>query len=139
MEKVTPQKRQRTVLELTNRLNIIDAINKKESDESIASRYHIGRSTVGDISKNRAKYLTAKDINYNPHAKVITEREFTSLIHTRVYDWLCHARARNFPGTGDQLKQKAILVGNHLNPDISFKASNGWLEEIPNSLQSFEW
>jgi hypothetical protein len=50
MEKVTPQKRQRTVTELRDRLDIID---KKESYESIASRYHIGRSTVGDISKNR--------------------------------------------------------------------------------------
>jgi hypothetical protein len=55
---------------------------------------------------------------------VIPERVH-EFIDARVYDWLCQARARNLPVTGDQPQQKAILVGNHLNPDISFKALNG--------------
>ena len=40
--------------------------------------------TVLDISKNRAnKYLAiAKDMNYHPHAKVMTENEYLTTIGT---------------------------------------------------------
>jgi hypothetical protein len=102
----------------------------KETYEEVGKRFK-----VGDIMKHKEKYLTAQERNYNPCAKVITENEFMTTVDSRIFEWFCQARARNLPITGEQVKAKALLVANSLNPDKAFKASNGWLDRFKKRYQ----
>jgi hypothetical protein len=46
-----------------------------------------------------------------------------------MYDWFKTARSKNIPLSGSILQEKALLFTSKLN-NLSFKASNGWLESF---------
>ena len=48
-------------------------------------------------------------------------------INDLLYDWYRMATARNLYPDGPLLKEKALQIAKQLN-DLSFTASNGWLE-----------
>ena len=48
----------------------------------------------------------------------------------RYYKWYCFVRERNIPVSGLLLKEEALQIAKAIDPNTSFKASNGWLESF---------
>ena len=53
-------KRKRVVLTLTQKLEVLNMLDKSVSYSNICRKFNIGRSTVGDIQKKREKILQFK-------------------------------------------------------------------------------
>ena len=51
-------------------------------------------------------------------------------VNEALYKWYCLARERNIPISGPLLKEEALLIAKKLDPETSFKASNGWLDSF---------
>ena len=47
-----------------------------------------------------------------------------------VYKWYCLARQRCIPVSGPLLQEEALQIARSIDPDSSFKASNGWLDSF---------
>ena len=71
----TNVKRKRVVLTITDKVKILELLDKSISYTIIAERFRIGKSTIGDIKKNREKFFKFKsemiDMGMTRSAKVM--------------------------------------------------------------------
>jgi len=115
----------RKILTLSDKINIIDKIEKGVSRQTIG----LPKSTISDIWKNKDTIKSQFALD-QPSKKKIRKLQFES-IDGALLDWFKIQRNRNIPLNGPILLLKAEEFGKSLG-EHNFKASNGWLDKWKN-------
>lgn len=123
------QRRKRVVLTIEDKLDILKLIDKSVSYHVIAEKYSIGKSTVGDIKKNRDKIMKfqqdATDMGMKKKAKTMKLGEDRKL-EEALYIWFRQKRMEGAPVSGPMLQVKARQLNELLQGRRDFTASEGW-------------
>ena len=128
------QKRKRTVVSLETKLEILNRLDKGESQAKLAGEYGIAKSTVFDIKNNKDKIRnfvgTMDSLAMSKECKVMRLADDEQLDRA-LFIWFMQKRSQDFPVSGAILSEKAatlhaqIHAGEETVPP--FKASRGWL------------
>ena len=125
MAKAT-KKSKRVVLSIEEKVNLLV---KSVSYTVIGEQYGIGRSTVGDIKKNRKKILEFSskmvEMGMSRKAKVMKLGDDDKLDQA-VYLWFKQKRMEGVPISGPMLSAKALQLSKGLHGETTFTASEGW-------------
>ena len=145
MSQKIQQKRKRTELALTDKIEILNLLRSNVKRTEIMNQFNIGKSTVSDIKKNeeilRQQY---SDIGIKESKIAIRNRDGAiPALDGALYEWFCAARAKHIPITEDILKIKARQmtdetvqslacpltesIENFITKLQQFKFSNGWI------------
>ena len=121
----------RKVLTLKDKIAVINYVNKNPGcgSRKVASVFNCGKTQIQGILKNRAEITEEFEKNVSENRKR-HRVEDNAAINEAVYRWYCLARERNVPVTGPLLQEEALLLAKELDPNTSFKASNGWLDSF---------
>ena len=126
-------KRRRLVLSVEDKLDILKLIEAGTSHSIIADRYGIGKSTVGDIKKNKSRLEVFKkkteDMGMKKACqKVMKFGEYKELDEA-LHIWFRQQRELDHPVSGVILQEKARVLFEQLYPESekTFTASTGFL------------
>ena len=110
-------------------MKIVDMLDKSISYTVIAEKFGIGKSTVGDIKKNREKFLKFKSemvaMGMKKKAKVM-RLTYDKQLDQVVYIWFKQKRMQSVPVTGPLLCTKALEISKTMHGETAFTASEGW-------------
>lgn len=117
------------VLSISDKLEVIKLLEQSVSYAIICERFGIGRSTVGDIKKNREKIIYFKKETEGMGMKI--EPKMMKLsnnvqLDKALYVWFCQKRMEGVPVSGPMLCEKAKLLHQLLHIEQPFVASEGW-------------
>ena len=122
------KKRKRVVLPINDKLDILKLLDKSVSHTVICEKYGIGRTTVGDIKRNREKILAFKkgmlDMGMTRKAKVMKLSDNIQL-EKAVYIWFKQKRMEGVPISGPMLCEKAMQLSKHLLGEWRFCKRHG--------------
>lgn len=122
-------KRKRVVLSIKEKLDVLKLLDKSVSYTVIAEKYGIGRSTVADIKRSKAKILRFQDemveLGVKRKVKAMKVGEDKALDQA-VYIWFKQKRMEGVPISGGIIREKALELSKKLNGDTAFTASEGW-------------
>ena len=122
------RKRSHKELTLKRRIKLIEEAESKPkpTQEDLAKRFGIGRSTVSDILRKHLIYWQSWEENRSCKRQRLSKETDLSSLNQLVYDFFRQARAKGIVITGRLLQAKAADYATSLNIE-GFKASNGWL------------
>ena len=122
-------KRKRVVLTLDQKLEILKLLKKSVSYSIICDKFGIGRSTVGDIKKNREKILQFKkdtvEMGMRRDQKTM-KLGGNAKLDKALYVWFSQKRVEGVPVSGPMLCEKARVLHKELDIEGPFVASEGW-------------
>ncbi|KAJ8928597.1 hypothetical protein NQ314_018803 [Rhamnusium bicolor] len=124
-------KRKHNTLNLEEKVKILKLIESGESFANIASKYGVGKSTVGDIKKNTTKileYVSSGDKGVGSR-KTLKLSAYPAM-EKSLYTWFLQERSRGTPLSGDILCEKAKFFYQKIAQKDDFKASSGWLQKF---------
>ena len=128
MAKAT-KKRKRVVLSIEEKVKIVDLLDKSVSYTVFGEQYGIGRSTVGDIKKNRRKILefSSKMVEMGMSRKAtVMKLGDDDKLDQAVYLWFKQKRVEGVPISGPMLSAKALQLSKGLHGETTFTASEEW-------------
>lgn len=110
---------------------MLDYVNKNPgcSSRKIAGAFNCGKTQIQGIVKSKAEIMEEFE-NNGPESRKRHRAEENAEVNEAVYKWYCFARERNIPLSGPLLKEEALLISRELDPNSTFKASNGWLDSF---------
>uniref|UniRef100_H3A5N1 HTH CENPB-type domain-containing protein n=1 Tax=Latimeria chalumnae TaxID=7897 RepID=H3A5N1_LATCH len=126
-------KRKRSVLDLKQKLQILEDLERGEKVIDVAQRYKIGNSTVsihkaGDKLWNFAAAM-GSSVRVEERKTMHVSRD--EALDKAVYMWFVQNRIRGTPIPGPILKEKAKHFHRDLNgEEAGFTASDGWLNRL---------
>jgi hypothetical protein len=120
----------------SNKRKSLTALQKKEiclakqiapfpTNQDLANAYDIGKSTVGDILREKEKWLTIDDDSSDANKKKRRNLLYDD-VDQALAIWVEQALNAGLDLSGDILKEKAVAFAELLNKN-GFKASDGWL------------
>ena len=127
-----PAKRKKIVLNIEQKLEVIDLLQKGASYSTVADKYGIGRSTIADIRKSAEKLRSFKQRMTEMGVKDVKVKAMKIGAHEKLdeglYIWFRQQREKDVPVTGVLLQEKAKLLYERLYPDATtpFSASTGF-------------
>jgi len=113
-------------LTLAQRVDVIERLNRNESQTSIATAFGVNQSQISRIQKNKDKIIEEWQRNSNPDRKRKRVGKSED-IEEALVRWFSQARSRQLPVSGPLLMEKADQLAHGLGI-TDFKATNGWLE-----------
>jgi len=113
-------------LTLAQRVDVIERLNRNESQTSIATAFGVNQSQISRIQKNKDKIIEEWQLNSNPDRKRKRVGKSED-IEEALVRWFSQARSRQLPVSGPLLMEKADQLAHGLGI-TDFKATNGWLE-----------
>lgn len=123
-------KRKRNVLNVNQKLEILQKINNGESAKKLANDYKIGVQTVRDIKKNEEKIITftrdCDDESALSKRKSMKSSTYKDL-DSALLKWFTQKRAEGIPISGVMCSEKAKFFHESLGIEGDFNASSGWL------------
>lgn len=118
--------RKRKAISLETKLKIIEDVEKSGmSNNDLAKKYNIAKSSISEIMKNKEKFMYS---TFYKHQFKLRKGKFINIEDATV-KWFRVHRSKNIPISGEMIKEKAIEFAQKLSV-TGFKASNGWLEGI---------
>jgi len=114
-------------LTLAQRVDVIERLNRNESQTSIATAFGINQSQISRIQKNKDKIIK----EWQPNSNLDRKRKCVGKsedIEEAPVRWFSQARSRQLPVSGPLLMEKADQLAHGLGI-IDLKATNGWLEK----------
>ena len=96
------------------------------SQNDLASKFGVGRSTVADIVKRKDFYKEQYSKTSNLKTQAFHASSKYGELNKILYEWFKQARGKNMPISGPVLQEKALQYATDLGLD-DFKASTGWL------------
>lgn len=129
----TSKNRNRNVLSIEQKVEIISRLNKCESVHSIMSTFKIGKSTVYDLQKRSGEILnfaSKLDSQEGSKKRKTMKSAVDEKLEDAVYVWFVQRRSRGDPISGPMLCEKALLFNEKLRGPADFKASTGWLKNF---------
>ena len=121
-------KRQRTVLTLEKRIELINASeeNPLYTHKELSEKFGVGRSSVSEILTRKEFFRDKFTKNSGLHVQRFKHGKRED-INAAVYKWFCQARSKNISLTGAIIQDFALDLAKEVG-DLDFKASNGWLD-----------
>ena len=118
----------RTVLTFGEKFQILQDMeaNPELSFRQLAKRHNVGRTTIGQIAKNRTFYRTQYGVYAESTRKKCTPITKYNSINDLVWRWYSDARDNGLLVSGSMVREKALNIAKELSEN-NFKASNGWL------------
>ena len=112
----------------------LDQLKKGESQSRLTSEYAIGKSTIGDIKKNKGKIncfaATMDSLTMSTNECKVMQIADDDKLDEALFLWFMHKRSQSLLVSGPVLCERAmekhvqIQVGESMPP---FQASRGWL------------
>ncbi|XP_041377825.1 tigger transposable element-derived protein 4-like [Gigantopelta aegis] len=119
------KKRKRVELSLSEKVNVIDQLNKKVPQTKVAQQFGVSQAQISRVATNKSKILSLWERSENPNRKRQRFGKNTD-VESAMKSWLVEARNNNIPLTGIVLKEKAKTLAQTLNkPD--FIPTSGWI------------
>ena len=117
----------RKSLPLSDKVQVVNLSEKGTSACKIAQQFGVSKTQIQSIILNKVM----RDFEDGAPAEKKRKMRQTGneRINELMYDWFKTARLKNIPLSGSILQEKALLFASKLN-NLSFKASNGWLESF---------
>jgi len=129
MASAAKPKRKRVVLTMKEKVEILKLLDSSVSYAIIAEKYGIGRSTVGDIKRNKERILQFKSemvsMGVKRTVKVMKVGDDKQLDQA-LYLWFKQKRMEGVPVSGGIIQEKALELNRKLHGETTFKASEGW-------------
>ncbi|KAJ8309151.1 hypothetical protein KUTeg_014025 [Tegillarca granosa] len=130
-----PAKRRRTQFTIAEKKEIISYKNDhpKSSQDEIASYFTlewgktVGRSTVGDILRDKSKY---SNISTDSDKSIRNRGGKFEELERALFMWFSDVRSQHVCVTDEMLIEKAKKFGGELNVDNDFQYSVGWLQKF---------
>ncbi len=123
-------RRKRKVLNLQQRVEVVQRARKGESCHAIAKSLGCGKTQIQSIVNDGDNVLSRWEDGGRADQRYLKARKTDyDELNRLVYDWFCTARSKNIPITGKLLQEKALLYSLEMNLD-DFTASNGWLHSF---------
>ena len=110
------QKRKRLVLSIEEKVEVVAMLDKDISYTVIMERFGIGKSTVGDIWKNKEKILAFRRemVEMGMSRKAKTMKQGDQKLDQAAYLWFKQKRMEGVPIIGPMLCQKAVELSKRL-------------------------
>ena len=131
------KKRKRVVLNIEQKLSILDRLKKGEAQERIARDFGVGRSTIGDFKKAEDKLrsfaATMENLDVSSKKRKVMRLAKDDRLDEALYLWFIQKRSQDMPVSGPILCEKATQLHEMLHKDdestleAPFNASRGWL------------
>ena len=121
------------MLSVEDKLEVLKLIDSETSYSTITRQYGIGKSTVGDIKKNRIKLEQFKKKTVEMGMKTANTKAMKIGVHKELdealYILFRQQRELNHPVSGAILQEKAMILFEQLYPETErvFTASTGYL------------
>ncbi|XP_053954505.1 jerky protein homolog-like [Anastrepha ludens] len=126
-------KRKRVVLSITDKVKIIEQLNKGVSNKFLAETYNVGTSTISNLKKNSSAILKfASNLQFedgSPSRKNMKTAENKEL-EQAMFKWFLQQRSIGNPLSGPILCEKAKIFAEKMDNLSEFKASDGWLRNF---------
>ncbi|XP_031334550.1 jerky protein homolog-like [Photinus pyralis] len=121
-------KRKHKTLSIKQKSEIIERLNKGESGKVLVAEYGVGRSTICDIKKKKAKIdrFIGQCESAPGLRKTLRKAEYAEM-ETRLYAWFCRQRSRHVPISYEILSAKARQFYTETYGNDNFRASRGWI------------
>ncbi|GBL85459.1 hypothetical protein AVEN_34637-1 [Araneus ventricosus] len=118
-------------LNLKEKIDVLEVTEKEKlSVRSLAKRFHVGKTQISELLKDKEGIRKMWLLNSNENLKNLKFRNTeTSEIDKVLVKWFRSARAKNIPVSGVLLQEKTREVGESLVLE-TFKASYGWLQKF---------
>ena len=91
--------------------------------------FKIGRSTVGDILREKDKWLSVASLTSEPSSKRLRAAKHEDM-EKALFMWFSDKESRRVPISDEILREKAKCFGRELNLPNDFCYSRGWLEKF---------
>lgn len=116
--------------ELT-KVEVIEYVKKHPGvgSRNVAKVFECGKTQIQSILLHQEVLLIEYESNCPTDRKRHHTTDFMD-VNDAVYKWYCLARQRCIPVSGPLLQEEAIQIARSIDPDSSFKASNGWLDSF---------
>jgi transposase len=129
-------KRKRVTLSITQKLQLIDILERGVSVAHVCELYGVKKQTVSDIRKNKEKltqFLLKYDLNKSSRSGFgFTARDRKHVksaqnenLEEAVYKWFVQQRSSGVVVRSVELRAAAEKLSEHMG--IAFRASDGWL------------
>lgn len=124
-------KRKHVTLTLKDKCDILKRLEKGDKILHLSKEFNVGRATIHDIKKNKAKIEDFFKNNETPSSvrKTLRTGEFPQ-VEDALYAWFIQERNRHSPISGEILKEKAKFFYNRIMKNDDFRASDGWLDKF---------
>lgn len=130
----TTKKRKRNVLTLEKKLEIIEHLKKGATAVGLSVQFDVPRTTINDIKKNADEIVkyTSQMESYDGRVKKrkTMKKPANEALDNALYLWFIQKRSEGIPLSGPIVAEKALQFNTKLNGDVTFKASNGWLDNF---------
>ncbi|CAB3222547.1 unnamed protein product [Arctia plantaginis] len=94
--------RKHSTLTIKDKLRIIEMLDKGDSYPVIARKFGIGRSTVGDIKKNKDKLLKFVSLTERgPGVRKTLKKSENPVLEDALFTWFLQQRRLHVPVSGD--------------------------------------
>ena len=129
--RIMAMKCKRNELSLKRKVEVIEYLRKHHgsSSRTVAKDFDCGKTQIQSIIKNQGVILDEYERNGSENRERHRVTEFTE-VNEALYKWYCFVGERNIPVSGPLLKEEALQIAKAIDPNTSFKASNGWLESF---------
>ena len=123
------------VLNLEEKISVINAVEGGKSHRAVAVLFHVGCIQVNHIINHKEKYKTAYQERMNAELKYLSPRNMLyPEINEQVWEFFCQSRAKCIPINGPMLQSEANEIAMKHNYN-NFTASNGWLKSFSSCHQ----
>lgn len=124
--------RKHSTLTIKDKLRIIELLDKGDSYPVNARKFGLGRSTVGDIKKNKDKLLKFVSLTERgPGVRKTLKKSENPVLEDALFTWFLQQRRLHVPVSGDMICEKARIFHRQItNSNIGFNASRGWLDKF---------
>lgn len=115
---------------LKEKLEVLKRLDKGECATKLSREYGVGKATISDWKKNRAKieqFCSASS------EKTLEKRQKTTVssyekLDEALFLWFTQEREKGIPISGPLVKEKSLQLNKLMNGDPSFSASCGFLD-----------
>lgn len=123
-------KRKHVTLSLSEKLIVLQRLDKGESLQKIAKEINVGITTIKDWRKNRKNiesYSVTVESEKSLKNRKTLKKPKQELLDDAMWVWFCQERRKGTPLSGPIIKEKAFILQKKLEGDGEFTASEGWL------------
>lgn len=127
------QKRNRNVLTIETKLEIINRLENGEIGSTLANKFNVGKATISNIKSNKDSILKFASMFNNQDVRKrrkTMKKPKDGKLEGAIYLWFLQKRCNGEPISGPLLSQKALELNIKLGGSSDFKASTGWLKNF---------
>ena len=124
-------RKRRKELTLKQKVEVIQYVkaNPGVGARKVADVFECGKTQIQSILLRQASILSEYEGSGSSDRKRSRSTDYAE-VNDAMYKWYCLARQRCIPLSGPLLQEEALLIARRIDPNTSFKASNGWLDSF---------